>query len=306
MKQTTRTSAHQNETGFTLIEVMMGIAILAIVTIGMAESLSQMYSQLRAISQKQEIIELKNIVTQQLGKPGVCTWQLRDKVIDVSMPTTEFSPSPSLLNLGEIYMGQDATSPLLAKSGLRIPESLSGVKVASVYFKNIYATGNANEYKGIFQINFDAASLAQPVKPLQVQQVFLTDAADPASAKKILACKGGGGASGSIKTECATASKRGKGVGANLVYHTFTVAPTLTDIFDVFEYPGGEAAWGLSCKSQYVQTTCSASELNSDTTMGPDLWQLQYGRLGCFSDNEELGGADPTVYLTCCQFTVEP
>lgn len=290
------------ESGLSLIEVLIAVAILVVVSMGMAGSLSHFHNQLRGISQKQEIIELKNLMTQQMSKVGVCTWQLKDKVIDVSMATTEASPSPTVLNLGEIYMGQDATSPILAKSGQRIPESLSGVQVSSIFFKNIYATGNPNEYKGIFQINFDSTSLAAPVKPLQVQQIFWTEAADPVGAKRIQVCKGG---SGQIKVECATGSKQGKAVGANLISSNFSSPLTLNDIFTVYEFPGGESAWGLSCKPGFVQTTCSGSELNLDTTMGPDLWQHQYGTIGCFSDNEELAGADPTIYLTCCQFSTD-
>jgi hypothetical protein len=294
-----RVSRLQTNTGFSTIEVLVGVGLLTLVALGVAESLSHMHGQLRGISQKQEIVELKNLITQQLAKPGVCTWQLKDQVIDVSMATTEASPSPSTLNLSEIHMGQDATSPVLVKSGLVIPESQSGLKVASILFRNIYATGNPNEYKGIFQVNFDSSSLSVPVKPLQIQQVFLTQAADPVNAKKIQSCKGG---TGNIKVECMTASKQGKVAGMKWQYDNFSTPANLSDVFDVFEYPGGESAWGLACKPDYVQTTCSGSELATDTTMGPDIWQVQYGRLGCYSDNEELNGLDPTVYLTCCRF----
>lgn len=65
-------------------------------------------------------------------------------------------------------MGLDNTSPLLAKSGERIPESLTGVRVSSVLFRNIYATGNPNEYKGVFQIIFD---LAQDLNDI-IQNLF--------------------------------------------------------------------------------------------------------------------------------------
>ncbi len=298
MRKTSQAASLQKQAGFSITEVLIAVAILSVISLGVAGTMSRMHSQLRGISQKQEVVELKNLMTQQLAKTGVCSWQLKDKVIDVSMATSEASPSPTSLNLGELYMGQDATSALLAKAGQIIPESQSGVKVASVFFRNIYATGNPNEYKGIFQINFDPNSVSVPVKPLQVQQIFWTDPADPANAKKIQTCKGG---VGTIKVECATASKKGKAVGANLEIHNFATPPALGDVFDVYEYPGGGNAWGLACKPDFVQTTCTASELNTDASMGPDLWQVQYGRLGCYSDDEELGGNNPTVYLTCCQ-----
>jgi hypothetical protein len=302
MKKQFRISRLQTSTGFSITEVLVAVGVLTMVSLGMIESLSRMHGQLRGISQKQEIVELKNLMTQQLAKPGVCTWQLKDQVIDVSMATTDVSPSPSTLNLSELHMGPDATSPLLVKTGLAIPDSQSSLKVASILFKNIYATGNPNEYRGIFQINFDPSSLAMPVKPLQIQQVFVTDSTDPASAKRIQMCKGG---TGNIKVECMTASKQGKVAGMKWQHDNFSTPTNLSEVFDVFEYPGGESAWGLACKPDYVQTTCSGSELASDTTMGPDVWQVQYGRLGCFSDNEELNGLDPTVYLTCCRFLTD-
>lgn len=295
-------SVLRNQAGFGLIEVLIAVAILIVVSLGMAGSLSDMHSHLRAISQKQEILELRNLVTQQMLKAGVCTWQLKDKVIDVSMPTSEASPSPTVLNLGQLYMGQDASSPLLARNGERIPESLSGVKVSNIYFKNIYATGNPNEFKGLFQITFNVNSLSRPVKPLQVQQIFTVNSADPSSAKRIQLCKAG---ASNIRSECATGIKRGKYPGASIGHQSFAEPVTLNDVFEVHEFPGGESAWGLSCKPEYIPTSCTGSELNGDTTMGPDLWQLQYGKVGCFSDNEELGGADPTVYLTCCRFSMD-
>lgn len=303
MKRLKSTTVLRNDAGFSLIEVMLGVGILAVISFGMAGSLSNMHSQLRGVSQKQEILELRNLITQQLSKPGVCTWQLKNLVIDVSQPTTETSPSPTVLNLAELRMGPDASSPLLAKSGDRIPESLTGVKVTKIFFKNIYATGNPNEYKGLLQINFDANSLVVPVKPLQIQQIISTNPTDPLGAKRIDACKSG---SGTVKATCATGVKRGKFPGASLGSNSIATASSVNDVFDVFEYPGGGGAWGIACKPDYVQTTCSGSELGNDINQGPDLWQLQYGRVGCFSDNEELAGSDPTLYLTCCEFHFEP
>lgn len=188
--------SHSNA-GMGLIEVLVALGLVSMIAMAMASMFSSQQKSIRYFSQKQEMIDLKAIMQQQLAKINVCTWQVKDKVIDVSMATSESSPSPTVIALKDdaIYQGIDDTSAVIAKAGQRLPTSLNGIFVASVSFKNIYATGNPNEYKGVFDVSFDASSLVFAAKPVQVQQIIKTTAADPLNAKRIDSCLGSPGVS---------------------------------------------------------------------------------------------------------------
>src|SRR3954471_10649959 len=83
--------------GMGIIEVLVAVSMLSAVSMGMIILFQSQQAQIRALVQKQDSITLKNMMLQQLANPNVCTWQLKDKVIDVSMATTAAAPSPSEL-----------------------------------------------------------------------------------------------------------------------------------------------------------------------------------------------------------------
>lgn len=154
----------------------------------MASMFHSQQKEIRSLKQKQELVDLKNIMLQQLGKSEVCTWQLKDKIIDLSTAPTESSPSPTIINLGELRQGPNSTSALIAKTNERLPQSQTGLRVEQVSFRNIYATGNTDEYSGVFDISFASSSLAYSLKSVQTQQIFKVVGTDPATAKRIESC----------------------------------------------------------------------------------------------------------------------
>lgn len=175
--------------GISLIETLVTVGIVAIVASATASMFISQQKEAKALYQKSEIVELKNLLIQVFKDPSICTWQLKNKVIDVSS-TTPTVQSPTVLDLTELRQGPDITSALIVKKGQELSLSNYGLIVESVLFTKILATGNPNEYKGFFEIQFTSSSLIRPVKPVLYQQIFKTVAADPLASKKISVCLG--------------------------------------------------------------------------------------------------------------------
>lgn len=175
---------NNTQAGFSLIEVMIAAAIGAAVLIGVTTMFKNHQNTLKSMYQRSELIEFKNMLTQSLAPTDVCSWQLKDKNVDVAgvTPTT---PSSTVMDIPVLYRGQDASSAVLAKSGERLPNTTTGIKVEKILFKGITATGNLNEYSGYYEFHLDRDSLAGPIKPVRHYQTFRVDAAT----QKIDSCK---------------------------------------------------------------------------------------------------------------------
>ncbi len=169
-----------DEAGASLIEVMIVVAIMSVVSLGLASLVVDMQKPITLLRQRQELVELKTTLLRQFAKSDVCTWQLAGNTIDASMATTESSPSPTVINVAEIRHGLNVTSALIAKAGDRLPGD-SNLIVDTINFTKIYATGNPNEYTGSLIITFVAASMAGVMKPLQIQQIIRTQTGPPAA-----------------------------------------------------------------------------------------------------------------------------
>lgn len=175
-----------NSAGLSLIEMLVAVAIGSIMLVMVASMFQAQQKEVRSLRQKQEVIELKNLMLAQLTKTEVCSWQLKGRMIDVAASPTAAKPSETVLNLKELRQGLNNSSAIVAKSGDSLPGS--SIKVKSITFKDIYPTGNPDEYKGVFEISFDESSLAYPLRPLQTQQIIKTLSGSPDRAKIIDSC----------------------------------------------------------------------------------------------------------------------
>lgn len=180
----------KRNSGFSLVEVLITIGLFSFFGMVFASVLQSQRQQIRALIQKQESVELKDLMQRQLSRSAVCTWQLKDKVIDVSAPPTQANPSPTVLLFDELYQGEDASSALIAKANDRLPGTQNGLKVSEIRFRSVYATGNANEYAGVFEVDFDPSSLSMPMRSVQFQRLIRTVPTDPDNAKRIDSCVG--------------------------------------------------------------------------------------------------------------------
>lgn len=162
--------------GFSLVEVLIAGAIGVAVIATVATMFKNQQNTLKAMYQRSELIEFKNILTQSLAPTDVCSWQLKDKAVNVAGVTVK-NPSTTEMDIPVLYRGTDVNSAILAKVGERIPNSTTGIKVSKIVFKGITSTGNPNEYTGYYEFQMDRSTLAQPIKPVRHYQTFRIDTA---------------------------------------------------------------------------------------------------------------------------------
>ena len=173
--------------GFSLIEGILALGIGGMAIAAGSSFLVNQQKAMKALFQKADALELKSNLMEVLNDPAVCDWQLRDRVLDLSMATGN-AMSSSTLSLTELRMGENSSSAVLVKAGEQLPQTVNGLKVERILFKNILSTGQTDQYRGTIEIHFDRSSMPQPFKPIQVNKNFRTVASDPVSSKRISAC----------------------------------------------------------------------------------------------------------------------
>ncbi len=183
MKQIDRIN---RQCGFGIIETVIALGIMTIVGLGMMTMFDSQQKQIRYMQQKQDLVELRSIMQRQLSMTNVCTWQLRDKTFDAAT-----NPSATVLNLlnNTLYAGPDAASSPIAAAGQFLPGTLNRVLVTGITFKEITATTNTNEYKGIFEVSFGASALGTTLYPVTVQQYFTATPVGASTNRRIVGCE---------------------------------------------------------------------------------------------------------------------
>jgi hypothetical protein len=180
-----------NSRGFSILQVMVAASIMLALSMGINTLLTNHQKQSKSLTQKQEFIDLKNTMLGQLTKEGVCSWQLKDKVFNAAPPVSTTTASTTVISFTQIYQGMDASSAIIARVNEELPGTQTKTVVEGIQFKNIFPTGNADEYKGTFEISMTNRSLTLSLKPVQVSVIVRTDPTSPLSARKIIECTGG-------------------------------------------------------------------------------------------------------------------
>lgn len=176
-----------SQSGMTLVETLVALSILSVISLGTASLIVAQNREIKFLTQRAEAQELKALIMTVLEKKSNCDWQLKNKVIDVSTTTTTLK-SPTEVNLDTLYMGESASSGVIAKTGEKLPSSNQGIVASQVKLNNIYATGNSNEYIGTIEVALEPASLVRGIRPVSVKQIFTIEFGDPLSSARINSC----------------------------------------------------------------------------------------------------------------------
>jgi prepilin-type N-terminal cleavage/methylation domain-containing protein len=155
------------QSGFTLVEVLIAASIMSIIAMVLATLYMSINRMMAYADQKLESIELKQTIMQAFANSTICTWQLKDKVVNISA-----NPIPTVFDLDQLYQGLDASSPVMVEKEKFIYPN-SKLKVRSIAVREFEPTGYPNVYKGVIQITFYQDSAGDTIlKPIRIQQGF--------------------------------------------------------------------------------------------------------------------------------------
>ncbi len=154
--------------GFSLVEMLIAMAILTAAMIAVLGSLNGMFKQQRSLAYKLSIINLQNRLNQTLADGLVCDCQFRAPGLT---PTVIFDAAGTgSLNLGKIRTSCNAASANLAEVGIPL-EAGSPWMVKDVTVSDLKAMGWDDLYTGEFRIDLHAEGLAS-VHPARSRRVF--------------------------------------------------------------------------------------------------------------------------------------
>lgn len=262
----------RNKMGSSLVEILVVLGIVSIVSAAGTSMLLSQQNEIRAIHQRAEVVELKNLLMTIFMNPQNCTWQVKDRIVDISSASAS-SPSPTVLSLSTLHFGANSSAPLLAKKEQRLPSSLHGLVVESILLKDFIPTGNPDEVVGSLEISFTANSRAY--KPVVLKQLLTLNGSDLPSSKRIVAC--GSSVTGTIEIVPATVAS-GLSTWRQAMAKCLTVGPgyrvpSITELAQLYDmghrYP---SAWYLTSNVDYYP-------VSDDTDSRIRLMDLQNGSI---------------------------
>ena len=169
--------------GFTLIEVLIALVIVALVSVAFSTMMTSMSLENRAVSDVVERADLERQMGALLADDTLCGCNLQGApamTTDAQSPTgaagTMIVPLPKITT--------SCTSPpnVFAEPGRKLSALSASFQVAKVAVRDLQPTGRrgptgANiEYAGAFYVEFDPkASPSRQLRPIKASKIFATD-----------------------------------------------------------------------------------------------------------------------------------
>ncbi|MGE0764705.1 MAG: type II secretion system protein J [Bdellovibrionales bacterium] len=178
--------------GFSLVELVIAAGVIGFLSLLFLNFVTSLQNQMRALNQKNETLEVVKSVRQMMDNMSSCSFNLLTGLpatMDLSTTTTTV-PSPTVINIPVLRFGAAPTASVIAQQAQILPGSHTGLRVNTITFDNIRATGNPNEYVGRLSVSFDPATTAIPFQNLEFQQIFNVNPSPPAlpTARSIVSC----------------------------------------------------------------------------------------------------------------------
>ena len=176
--------------GFTILEVMIAMAIGMVVIMGMlAMNQSSLKSQ-KYLTQKYAMLDFGNQIRLNMLQPNFCSCNfpsaLNFSLATIPVTTLNGVPASACLPITGVLVSTEVANNIL-------PGSSGGLRVRSMQLQNIHLVSSpsstSNLYSFDMQIDFDEASTAFVMKPLIIGGLAATTTIVGPSAETISACR---------------------------------------------------------------------------------------------------------------------
>ena len=285
--------------GFSLIEVLVSIGVLAIVMTGTMSYMSNQQKETKALAENLDRQDLKYVMESLMSDGSICSFEIEDSLGDPIINASTLKTAPPKFSLPQIHRSMTGTGTFI-EAGKAYNDN-PNFKIASIELSNFQdVANNPDMFMADFVVNLDQAYLVRPLKPVRVSALLLSDSTTPTTSKKIIGCIGGGNSQNVI-----AAAKAAAATSASLVCPPpapLLALPTTINVgpADCKTYTSGSPG-GCPAATPYI-TGCSLTDLGSkgsftvkyhrDVTAGLNNFYLQEGT------NCSKGGFTGQIYCS--------
>jgi prepilin-type N-terminal cleavage/methylation domain-containing protein len=179
--------------GFALIEVIVAAGILAIVSLGVAQVITNMAKEQRSLTEKFGILDMQNTMMTALSNPDVCYAQLSLMMNSVNLSgATTTQASSTIVNFTSLRVGTSLDSPLIALVGQAVPGfAPAQMNVESIQLSNIKYAGFNNTYFADFSVNVNQNTLVRSLKPATMKLTFSVNPNPTLATAQLVSCGSG-------------------------------------------------------------------------------------------------------------------
>lgn len=155
----------KNNKGFTLVEILISVGIMAIVSLAISQLFISQMKQNKQINQKLEATDLNNLLLQVFQTQSLCDLNFKNKKIDISNPN-----SIPDINIAQISSG---LGQYIAKQNTPLSSSQNELFVDKINLTNLKQAGG-QYYQGTLKIDLKVGSGYMSPKPIFINQLFDT------------------------------------------------------------------------------------------------------------------------------------
>jgi len=177
-----------NSRGFSLMQALVSLGIIATASLAFMNLISSVNTEQRSLDERLNYAETRNSLLTAFTSAKTCKEELSAGFVGINLSdATTTTPSSQVVNYSELRAGPSASSPLIVARGQSLPGVATGrMIVENIRLGSIYSTGNPNEFKGTIRVSFSPTSLLRSLKPIEIDQIFVTSG--PISEANFEAC----------------------------------------------------------------------------------------------------------------------
>lgn len=154
-----------NKKGFTLVEILISVGIMAIVSMAISQLFVSQMRQNKQINQRLEITDLNNLLLQVFQAQALCDLNFQSIKFDISNPNT----IPEV-NIPQISSG---LGQAIAKQSTPLSSSQNDLLIDKITLTNIKQIGG-QYYQASLRIDLKVNAGYMPPKPILINQLFET------------------------------------------------------------------------------------------------------------------------------------